>query len=63
MAKKTPSDYEARKREALKGFFKEPNWTVADWLKDIGITFLALIGSILIVAIGLLGIARGFGLL
>lgn len=63
MTKKTPSDFETRQREALKGFFKEPKWTVGDWLNDIGISILALIGSIIIVAISLLGIARGFGLL
>jgi hypothetical protein len=63
MAKKTPSDFEKRRDEALKGFFKEPKWTAADWFKDFGITLLALIGSIIIIAIGLLGIARGFGLL
>lgn len=62
MAKKTPSDFEKRRDETLKGFFREPKWTIVDWLKDIGITAIALIVSILIVGIGLLGIARGFGL-
>ena len=63
MSKKTPTDYETRQREALKGFFREPKWTAADWFKDIGITLLALIGSIIIIAVALLGITGGFGFL
>ena len=60
MTGKTPSEYETRQREALAGIIKEPKWTAGDWLKDIGLSALALIGSLIIVGIALLGIARGF---
>lgn len=62
MTKNTPLDHETRRREALAGLLKEPKWSAVDWLKDLGFSALTLIGSILIVAIALLGIARGFGL-
>lgn len=62
MTKKIPSDYWARRLKTVGWLLKEPRWTVGDRLKDIGITFLALVGSILIVGIAMLGIARGFGL-
>lgn len=61
MAKKPPSDHEARKREALAGLLKEPEWTVAERLKDLGFNILALIASIILIVLPILGIGRGFG--
>lgn len=52
---------DSKQNEDLAGYFKESEWTRKDKLKNLAVNILALIGSLILLAIPLLGFARFLG--